>query len=420
MPKQHTSELARRLREEYDRLEAEGVGDAEILQRLTVSYQKFVDEHHMDKEQGWENHRISDAAVLTKQSSRLEKKQQEELIIRLQTKSNVRRLSNSSSAPVVGVAATKTSRSPPPSQRVHTRRKSFAQRSMDSIKEAGASSPVEAQVPTGVDSWDSVTQQPYCYVCLMAFKTAAALDKHEKFSQLHEKVVKKLKDEYEQSLLSKDAVAIEQQQVEGVHYKLLYSGRKLFWRTQESVDLNFYYHYESKCVEIIAFDVSLAAKEINRIYLDYAKTVKITEELFSRKEFDEKELAIIAAQTPLEKEESLRLSLTTFILSRVCIEDESASLYGADNKISLRLSPSDPQDLNPLLSQHPPSLYPVRVNKKRRSSTEEIGQTIHGINADTSAIGEETVRAEMSHQEAVSALEAVRQMGDAQAVAREA
>ena len=419
LPKEQTTDLARKLREEYDRLEAAGTSDAETMKAINAAYQKFIDEHLIDKEQGWENNRISDATGrLQKQSSRLEKKQQEELIIRLQTKSNVRRLSSSASAPTVGVAATKSSRSPPPSGRVNTRRKSFAQRNMDTIKESDRTPPSEEKVPQGVDSWDSVTQQPYCFVCLMAFKTTAALDRHEKFSQLHEKVVRKLKDDYEQSILTKDVVAIELQQVEGVHYKLLYAGRKLFWRTQESVDLSFYYHFASNCVEVIAFDVSLEAKEINRIYLDYAKAVKITEELFSRKEFDEKELAIIAAQTPLEKEESLRLSLTTFILSRICISDEGSPLYGENNKISLRLIPSDPKDFDPLLSEHPPNLYPVRVNKKRRSSTEEIGDKIQGINLETSAIGVETAKAEHRQQETASALQAIQQMEIGQSVDR--
>ena len=35
------------------------------------------------------------------------------------------------------------------------------------------------------DSWESVTDQPFCSVCQMAFKTQGFLDRHSKYSNLH-------------------------------------------------------------------------------------------------------------------------------------------------------------------------------------------------------------------------------------------
>ena len=58
------------------------------------------------------------------------------------------------------------------------------------------------------------------------------------------------------------------EQIEGAHYKLLYNGSKLFWRTQRTVDFDIYHHILPHAIEVIAFD-SEKHKEINRLYLDY-------------------------------------------------------------------------------------------------------------------------------------------------------
>jgi AcrR family transcriptional regulator len=270
---------------------------------------------------------------------------------------------------------------------------------MTTIKETDVH--VETADPQGVDSWDSVTQQPFCSVCLMAFKSLSALERHEKFSELHEKVLKKLKDDYEQQ----HAEAVDVQQIEGIHYKLLYTGRKLYWRTQESVDFSFYYHFESKTVEIIAFHIE-SMDEINRLYLDHVILTKIIEQLFARKTFDSDDLAIIAAQTELEKEESLRLTLTTFILSRLCAVDEAATIYGGSNSITFKLTPSDPTKLYPLLAAHPVNLHPVHVNARRRSSTEEIEHMIMGLAHDTNMVVAATTAAENRSNATTAALSA--------------
>lgn len=90
------------------------------------------------------------------------------------------------------------------------------------------------------DSWDSVTTQPFCTVCQMAFKSQAFLDRHVKYSDLHTKNVKKAQGIVdpipEEKVVEVPATSPVKQaelpdhqflakQVEGVHFKLLYSGQ---------------------------------------------------------------------------------------------------------------------------------------------------------------------------------------------------
>lgn len=129
------------------------------------------------------------------------------------------------------------------------------------------------------DSWDSVSQQPYCKICQMAFKSETFLERHIKFSDLHAQNVKK-KEQQEEAAKSgappppiiPDRIA--PRQVEGEHFKMLYTGSKFFWRTQESVDLHFYHHILPHTIEIISYDTT-KSREFNRIYLDYYTLLEI-------------------------------------------------------------------------------------------------------------------------------------------------
>jgi hypothetical protein len=149
-----------------------------------------------------------------------------------------------------------------------------------------ASSTDAAEQP--IDSWDSVTQQPFCHLCQMAFKSAAFLERHLKYSDLHAKYVAKRdgndkkpeekavppvpkvpsKDE-SQPLAADTSTKLAEPQVEGKHFKLLYSGSKLFWRTQKSIDVDIYLHVLTNVLEVITFD-SAKHRETARIYLDYS------------------------------------------------------------------------------------------------------------------------------------------------------
>ena len=57
-------------------------------------------------------------------------------------------------------------------------------------------------------------------------------------------------------------------QIEGEHYKLLYAGSKMFWRTKDNIDLHIYLHVVPDCIEVIPFDID-RHKELDRLYLGF-------------------------------------------------------------------------------------------------------------------------------------------------------
>ena len=63
--------------------------------------------------------------------------------------------------------------------------------------------------PPITDCWDSVTQQPFCTICQMAFKSIAFLERHNKYSDLHKSNVlkeenKKLSNNYKNLTIEKN------------------------------------------------------------------------------------------------------------------------------------------------------------------------------------------------------------------------
>lgn len=139
-----------------------------------------------------------------------------------------------------------------------------------------------------VDSWDSVSQQPFCNVCQMAFKSPAFLDRHTKYSDLHLKNVERKMNagkspEEIAAQLSRQAslaappvqpeepavTALPEPQLEGTHFKLIYTGSKFFWRTQKSFDVDIYLHVLPHVLEVICFDPA-KHKETTRLYLNFA------------------------------------------------------------------------------------------------------------------------------------------------------
>ncbi|RYH05580.1 hypothetical protein EON65_44310 [archaeon] len=71
------------------------------------------------------------------------------------------------------------------------------------------------------DSWDSVTTQPYCETCKMAFKSLAFLERHVKFSSLHADNEKKAKEAGLAALVSPPKPTKKElvTQEEGMHYR---------------------------------------------------------------------------------------------------------------------------------------------------------------------------------------------------------
>ena len=60
------------------------------------------------------------------------------------------------------------------------------------------------------------------------------------------------------------AMSKDIEQVEVQDFQLLYSGHKMFWRTQDNIDVHVYFHLATDCIEVVPFN---GTKELNRLYL---------------------------------------------------------------------------------------------------------------------------------------------------------
>eukprot|EP01039_Chlorochromonas_danica_P008433 gene8434-9298_t len=278
------------------------------------------------------------------------------------------------------------------------------------------------------DSWDSVTTQPFCEICKMAFKSVAFLDRHIKFSSLHSDNVKKQAEMKTAAAAAaatatspvasattpngsgggKDSVgttttattvpppsiltsppkpvttkeALKVVQEEGTHYRLLYSGSKFYWRSKESVDFDLYHHFLAHAVEVIPFHTG-KQKELPRFYLDYeaileavSKSVDndVDKTIESMKKEDR--FADIPERDQL-REDFLVKKFVTYILQRLRFENGICDFFPS--------FADDPEHF-PVLEKRPVVLVPINITRRRKSSAEEIQETLLNINDDRQAI----------------------------------
>jgi hypothetical protein len=234
----------------------------------------------------------------------------------------------------------------------------------------------QPQANETVDSWDSVTQQPYCKICQMAFKSEAFLERHLKFSDLHIKNLMKKDEEGKAPQLPTILPAeVARKQVESVDFKMLYAGSKLFWRSQDNIDLHFYHHILPHAIEVIPYD-NLKSKELNRVYLDYS--ILFDNLMKTNKDFQD------------GNDDSRRTILTTYILQHLQLQ----SLVGNMTPISYAKLAGDDNLKSPVLPKAPIVLSPVVVTRRRRTNAEEIEATMHNLDIDRAALVQATDRAE--------------------------
>jgi hypothetical protein len=198
--------------------------------------------------------------------------------------------------------------------------------SSSSIQPSSSAAASIAKVPT--DCWESISQQPYCNVCAMAFKTSMFLSRHIKYSDQHSRNLNKRltvleassapltptdaltdrtsensspqDEQKERSIISIDnrtslpsfsqssstAAKVSAStkistmhregtgpSLEGLHYKLLYGGSKFFWMSDKEIDLSIYEFFEPlSTIEVIPYDLDLN-EELPRLYLNVAAIV---------------------------------------------------------------------------------------------------------------------------------------------------
>lgn len=234
-------EITRKLKESYEICKADGLEDEIILSTLQGDYKRMIEGYKVEPAIA-----VSLPVVETHAPANNTKSSTPKEIINKQSMRQTTTPKESNSA------------KPKP-----TRRRSFDSSSARKagkeadvlavavsaaklVESASASSLLteDPMVPEVVDSWDSVTQQPFCKVCQMAFKSIAFLDRHIKFSDLHSKNVLKSQMEGGDNTTSTTltppiaadtnaitnratslAAKFNPKQVEGVDYKLMYTGK---------------------------------------------------------------------------------------------------------------------------------------------------------------------------------------------------
>mmetsp|Transcript_8365 Transcript_8365/g.13874 ORF Transcript_8365/g.13874 Transcript_8365/m.13874 type:complete len:473 (+) Transcript_8365:72-1490(+) len=371
LSKEQSVTVTKELKAVYEKLQSEGKADAEIQAKLAEEYTKIVD-------------KLTNSAKLAPSENSLK---------------------TSASSPSVASAGNAKAKKAP------TRRRSFDQKGSvkGTTKKAAVSvaakvenetietkeAPTAADAPADkapdssaepepqADSWDSVTQQPFCELCQMAFKSMAFLERHVKYSDLHIKNVKK--KEAAETASSEAAVSsfvigedgifptsesgkLMSKQVEGKHYKLLYHGSKLFWRTQDTLDLNIYHHLMPATVEVIGYDAS-KGKELNRLYLNYIQLDSLVK------------LAT--------GESSYVTSLTRYIIQRLQLSSGTAN----KRLEYLKLASDMADDSSPLLDRPPIVLIPITVTRRRRTNAEEIEKTMTHLENDRAELAASTAHA---------------------------
>jgi hypothetical protein len=226
--------------------------------------------------------------------------------------------------------------------------------------------PVVDSTQVAVDSWDSVTQQPFCPICHMTFKSIPFLERHIKYSDLHLKAVQKLNPVPTENLEVNVPAVVEESQVEGIHYKLLYTGSKLFWRTQETIDFDIFHHLALTTIEIIAHN-SFKGGEVNRLYLDYAAVSRIVEHLRSLNPDAD-------AGDEISQEEKTRNAISRYLLQRLQMDSDT-------HCIKFTLLSSDGHFKTPEYEMKPEHIRPVTLVKRRKTNGEDFEvemQALHG------------------------------------------
>eukprot|EP01034_Spumella_vulgaris_P022122 gene22122-28227_t len=288
------------------------------------------------------------------------------------------------------------------------------------VSQSAAQLPSLPVVPEVVDSWDSVSTQPFCTVCQMAFKSMAFLERHTKYSDLHTKNAAKQggaamvsvapKMEVVAPIAEDSSVSVSasghstslaakflSKQVEGTDYKLLYTGSKFFWRNQRTVILDLYLHMVSLTIEVIAFD-SDKHKEMNRLYLaadviSDLMDVAIVEEFEAKlKELHSNDRFAEVDEDKLKEELKLTRSIS-YIISRIQLGFGAGKSNTAIIVEFTKMSGDNYELRSPILEEPPLVLMPVGITRRRRTNAQEIEAKISSLSLDYKSISKDVDRA---------------------------
>lgn len=239
------------------------------------------------------------------------------------------------------------------------------------------------------DHWESITHQPFCTLCNMAFKSSVFLERHVKYSDIHSKNVKRANGE----LVDEVKVEPAEQQIDGVHYKLIYSGEKLFWKINSSVHVDIYIHIHPNILEIVPYDYELQ-NELKRIYVSYDTIVRILEESGRIEEgTDEiaenmrKDKFATINKDQIRKELKHKMTIT-YCMQRLQPEMTNETL----NMKFVRLHDDENRE-SPIVENLPKTLVPVQIMRRKFSKATDMHTEIKNLSAATAAVSEDSDRA---------------------------
>ena len=412
--------FAKSLRNNYDAYVEEGLSDDIILERVMRDYRNLLESLPVDTTQSPNNLNL-DLDNNDKNYTSCGQHLSSSPLIKSK-KVNTRRRSFDN------INLTRGNLDPPaPLFNIISQNKSL---SSSSIQPSSSSSAASSVAKVLTDSWESISQQPYCNVCAMAFKTSMFLSRHIKYSDQHSRNLNKRQtvleassapltptdsltdrtsensspqdEQKERSIISIDnrssLLSFSQSSstaatvsastkistihregtgpsLEGIHYKLLYGGSKFFWMSDKEIDLSIYEFFEPlSTIEIIPYDLDLN-KELPRLYLNMAAIVLP----ILNNELDDHDDATNATKRRDQE-------LTRFIVSRLHLttqpvdnhnNSEFSNFTSSSFKQVIFLNNSiDPIDITtPLLSSPPSSLIPVKVTRRRNTIGDLIEET---------------------------------------------
>ena len=224
----------------------------------------------------------------------------------------------------------------------------------------------------------------------MVFQTQSKLDRHIKFSSLHAETLKK--KEAQKNAAENPIEPEPVKSVEGVDYKMLYSGTKFYWRTKSDIEFHIYTHKVANCVEVIPYEVN-KGREMTRIYLELYGLHSFVESSALQKTQDKIKastkggkysVAIDKNQESIMIEEAKTVLLTSFIMERL-------QLVGTEVKY-VPLS-SDGKNIQ-ISIDRPQSLVPVPVVRRRRTTSEDVANKLQDLAMDQAALAAATGKAQ--------------------------
>jgi trimeric autotransporter adhesin len=205
-----------------------------------------------------------------------------------------------------------------------------------------------AAAPEQVDSWESVTAQPMCLTCGMAFSSEAKKENHVKFSSLHaSRVADAARGSAAAPAAAMAALTVSEapgataavpaaataaaDATAAVPPLLIYSGSKLFWRTSTEVQIFLLHHVSAGIIEVLGFSENAVA--MGRLLASHSKALALLNEESLTSEIQRmaayvRRQSLQVTDTALEADVR-RKALVTAILARIGLSTPAAGSSAA-------------------------------------------------------------------------------------------